>query len=71
MERKEISVKGSKATKGDKVARLPSLQAARNRERLMRVMKNELMNHLKKFELPSWKSTYVMYLREDWDDFTK
>ena len=61
VERKEISVKGSKATKGDKVARLPSLQAAGNRERLMWVMKNELMNHFKKFELPSRKSTYVMY----------
>ena len=71
VERKEISVKGSKATKGDKVARLPSLQAAGNRERLMRVMKNELMNHFKKFELPSRKSTYVMYSREDWDDFAK
>ena len=71
VERKEISVKGSKATKGDKVARLPSLQAAGNRERLMRVMKNELMNHFKKFELPSRKSTYVMYSREYWDDFAK
>ena len=71
MERKEISVKGSKAIKGDKVARLPSLQAAGNRERLMRVMKNELLNHFKKFELPSRKSTYVMYSREDWDDFAK
>ena len=71
VERKEISVKGSKATKGDKVARLPSFQAAGNRERLMRVMKNELMNHFKKFELPSQKSTYVMYSREDWDDFAK
>ena len=65
VERKDISVKGLKATKGDKVARLPSLQAAGNRERLMRVMKNELMNHFKKFELPSWKSTYIMYSRED------
>ena len=71
VERKEISVKGSKVTKGDKVARLPSLQAAGNRERLMRVMKNELMNHFKKFELPRWKSTYVMYSRKDWDDFAK
>ena len=44
VEQKEISVKGSKAMKGDKVARLPSLQAAGNRERLMRVMKYELMN---------------------------
>ena len=71
VERKEISVKGLKATKGDKVARLPSLQAAGNRERLMRVMKNELMNHFKKFELPSQKSIYVMYSHEDWDDFAK
>ena len=71
VERKEISVKGSKATKVDKVAKLPSLQAVGNRERLMRVMKNELMNHFKKFELPSRKSTYVMYSREDWDDFAK
>ena len=71
VERKEISVKVSKATKGDKVARLPSLQAAGNRERLMRVMKNELMNHFKKFELPSRKRTYVMYSCEDWDDFAK
>ena len=39
VEQKEIFVKGSKTTKGDKVARLPSLQAARNWERLMRVMK--------------------------------
>ena len=37
----------------------------------MRVMKNELMNHFKKFELLSRKSTYVMYSREDWDDFAK
>ena len=71
VERKEISVKGSKATKGDKVARLPSLQAAGNRERLMSIMKNELMNHFKKFELPSPKSTYVMYSRQNWDDFAK
>ena len=71
VEKKEISVKGSKATKGDKVARLLSLQAAGNRERLMRVMKNKLMNHFKKFELPSRKSTYVMYSHEDWDDFAK
>ena len=71
VERKEISVKGSKATKGDKVARLPSLQAAGNRELLMRVMKNKLMNHFKKFELPSQKSTYIMYSFEDWDDFAK
>ena len=71
MEQKEISIKGSKATKGNKVARLPSLQAAGNRERLMRVMKNELMNHFKKFELPSRKSTYVMYSCKDWDDFAK
>ena len=71
MERKEISVKGSKATKGDKVAKLLSLQAAGNRERLMRVMKNELMNHFKKWKLPSRKSTYVMYSCVDWDDFAK
>ena len=71
MERKEISVKGSKATKGDKVARLPSLQALGNRERLMRVMKNELMNHFKKWKLPSRKSTYIMYSCADWDDFAK
>ena len=57
--------------KGDKVAKFPSLQAAGNRERLMRVMKNELMNHFKKFELPSRKSIYVMYSCEDWDDFAK
>ena len=71
VEQKEISVKGSNATKGDKVARLPSLQAAGNWERLMRVMKKKLMNHFKKFELPSRKSTYVMYSRKDWDNFTK
>ena len=71
VERKEISVKGSKATKGDKVARLLSLQAARNRERLMRIMKNEPMIYFKKFELPSRKSTYVMYSCEDWEDFAK
>ena len=71
MERKEISVEGSKATKGDKVARLPSLQVAGNWERLMRVMRNELMNHFKKWELPSRKSTYVMYSCTDWDDFAK
>ena len=71
MEQKEISIKGSKATKGDKVARLSSLQAARNRERLMRVMKNKLMNHFKKWELPSRKSTYVMYSCTDWDDLAK
>ena len=53
VERKEISLKGSKATKGDKVARLPSLQAVGNQEQLMRVMKNELMNHFLKWELPS------------------
>ena len=71
VERKEISVKGSKATKGDKVARLPSFQAAGNWEQLMRVMKNELMNHFKKWELPSRKSTYVMYSCADWDTFAK
>ena len=71
VKRKEISVKRSKATKGDKVARLPSLQAAGNQKQLMGIMKNELMNHFKKFELPSRKSTYVIYSREDWDDFAK
>ena len=64
-------MKGSKATKGDKVARLPSLQAAGNQERLMRVMKNELMNHFLKWELPSPKSTYDMYSSADWEDFAK
>ena len=59
-------MKGSKATKEDKVARLPSLQAAGNRERFM---KNELMNHFLKWELPSRKSTYIMYLSADWEDF--
>ena len=63
-------MKELKATKGDKVARLPSLQAAGNRERLMRVM-NELMNHFKKWELPSRKSTYIMYSCADWEDFAK
>ena len=48
VERKEISMKGSKATKGDKVARLQSLQVVGNREQLIRVMKNELMNHFLK-----------------------
>lgn len=71
VEKKVISVKSSKATKGDKVARIPSLQAAGNRERLVRVMKNELMNHFKKWELPSRKSTYVMYTQKDWEDFAK
>ena len=71
VERKEISVKGSKATKGDKVARLPSLHAAGTRERLVRLMKNELMNHFLKWELPSRKSTYVMYSAKDWEDFAK
>ena len=37
----------------------------------MSVMKNELMNHFKKWELPSQKSTYVMYSCADWDDFAK
>ena len=45
VEKKEISVKGSEVTKGDKVARLPSLQTAGNRERLVRVMRTELMNY--------------------------
>ena len=71
VERKEISMKGSKATKGDKVARPPSLQAAGNREQLMRVMKNKLMNHFLKWELPSRKSTYVIYSSADWEDFAK
>ena len=48
VERKEIFVKGSKATNGDKVARLSSLQAAGNQEQLMRVIKIELMNHFLK-----------------------
>ena len=71
VERKEISVKSSKATKGDKVARLLSLQVARNRERLIKVMKNELMNHFKKWELPSCKSTYVIYTLANWEDFAQ
>ena len=71
VERKEISVKGSKATKGDKVARLLSLQVAGNRERLMRIMKNELMNDFLKWELPSQKSTYIMYSSADWEDFVQ
>ena len=69
VERKEISVKSSKATKGDRAARIASLLAARNRERLIRVMKKKLMNHFKKWELPSHKSTYVMYTLVDWEDF--
>ena len=71
MERKEISMKSSKATKGDKVARLLSLEAAGNKEQLIRVMKNELMNHFKKWELPSQKSTYIMYTSADWEDFAQ
>ena len=69
VERKEISVKSSKATKGDKVARTSSPQATGNREQLIRVMMNELMKHFKKWELPSRKSTYVMYTLADWEDF--
>ena len=64
-------MKKSKATKGNKVARLPSLQVVGNQERLMRVMKNELMNHFLKWELPSRKSTYIMYLSVDWKDFAQ
>ena len=64
-------MESSKATKEDKVARLPSLQAAGNRERLIRVIKNKLMNHFKKWELPSQKSSYVMYSSTDWEDFAQ
>ena len=71
VEKKEISVKNFKATKGDWMARLPFLQAAGNRERLIRVMKNKLMNHFKKWELPSRKSTYIMYTFADWEDFAQ
>ena len=71
VERNEISVKESKATKGDKVARLSSLHAAGNREWLMRVMKNELMNYFLKWELPRRKSTYIMYSSSNWKDFAK
>ena len=79
VERKEIAVKGSKATKGDKVAKLPFLQAAGNWEwlmramknELMRVMKNKLMNYFLKWELPSQKSTYIIYSSADWEDFAK
>ena len=53
------------------MVRLPSLQAAGNRERLIRVMKNELMNHFKKWELPSRKSIYIMYTSADWEDFAQ
>ena len=37
----------------------------------MSVIKNKLMNHFKKWELPSHKSTYVMYSSTDWEDFAK
>ena len=34
-------------------------------------MKNELINHFKKSELPSCKCTYVMYTLADWEDFAQ
>ena len=71
VERKEISMKSSKATKGDKVARILSLQMAQKREQLIRMMKNELMNHFKKWKLPSYKSTYIMYTLADSKDFAQ
>ena len=42
-----------------------------NMEQLIRVMKNKLMNHFKKSELPCYKSTYVMYTLADWEDFAE
>ena len=37
----------------------------------MRVMKNELMYHFLKWELPSRKSSYVMYSSAEWEDFAQ
>ena len=34
-------------------------------------MKNELMNHFKNYELPSRKSTYIIYTSADWEDFVQ
>ena len=53
------------------MARLSSLQVAGNREQLIKVMKNKLINHFKKWKLLSWKSTYVMYTLMDWEDFAQ
>ena len=62
VEKKEISMKSlDNAIKGDKVVRMSSLLVEGNEERLVRVMKNKLMKHFKKWELPSHKSTYVIY----------
>jgi hypothetical protein len=67
VESKKKCVKSSMVKKEDKLATMVTLMAAGQHERLIRVMKNELMKH----ELLSKKATYFPYSKESYDSFAK
>ena len=67
VESKKVCIKSSRA-KGAS-ATLPTLQDAATREKLLRVMKNEMMCHYKGFHLPSKKPEYVPYTTVEWEGF--
>ena len=67
VESKKVCIKSSRA-KGAS-ATLPTLQDAATREKLLRVMKNEMMCHYRGFHLPSEKLEYVPYTAIEWEGF--
>ena len=67
VESKKVCIKSSRA-KGAS-ATLPTLQNAATQEKLLRVMKNEMMCHYKGFHLPSKKPECVPYTIVEWEGF--
>ena len=67
VESKKVCIKSSRA-KGAS-ATLPTLQDAASREKLLQVMKNEMMCHYRGFHLPSKKPKYVPYTAVEWEGF--
>jgi hypothetical protein len=71
VEAKKVCVKSSVAKRGDKSATMITLMAAEQREKFIRVMKNELMCHFQNHDLPSRKPTYFPYSKELYDSFAE
>ena len=67
VESKKVCIKSSRA-KGAS-ATLSTLQDVATREKLLRVMKNEMMCHYMGFHLPSKKPEYVPYTAVEWEGF--
>ena len=67
VETQKVSIKSSRARGAS--ATLPTLQDVATREKLMRVMKNEMMCKYRNFHLPSKKPKYVPYSDAEWERF--